>query len=148
MTEVSRDEWHTVEVGVPLVFKKDDDTVDWVEQQATVHHTDSCPHETISHGTAPDGTKVTEIIYRCNLACDGEFYGLGYWITEVVDISYGVWRVQAYCTRDYHGEYDMEYDVERLEGPVDEREFEEAEDDCDCVGMDHQRECRHWVLPR
>lgn len=147
MTIVSRDEWHTVEVGVPLVFKDDDGNVDWTEQQVLVKHGSECIRSVSVEEVKPD-VKVTHIEYGCNLVVDGEFYGQNDWIKDVVGLAYGVWRVQAYSTRDHHGEYDVEYNIERLEGPVDGREFEINDDDCDCIGFNHSRDCEYWEMPR
>jgi hypothetical protein len=122
VTVLSVDEWHTVEVGVPFVVQ-DEDGNDEESHQAVVKHSLDCPNE-IHTSANWDGSVTTEVYFRCNLAVDGEYYGLSYWLDEVLDIKYGVWRVRARAEQDYWGEIDIEYEVERLEGPVDEREFE------------------------
>lgn len=146
MTIIASDEWHIVEVSSGVI-----DLAEWggiplrldeaIQYELRVHHEDKCPYEDNviwcnAHESdiwsCEDDEKSLDCLhektrrYLCCLGSDMEFYGESDFI-KYYDLGSGLWRLRGHLERDYHGEYDVQYDIEKLNGPVDEREFTEAE---------------------
>lgn len=105
---------------------------------AEIHHTEDCPYEITFHDAISTVKKIDlhvlhapeyQVRWLCTVGLDQEHYGTQYLIDEAIGLVYGIWLVNGQSERDYWGECDVEYDIEGLEGPVDERKFERSYDE-------------------
>lgn len=123
MTVVETDEWHHLEVG-PSLIEDDWEGIPFlldgfVSPQFILKHGPNCPK-----AQREEGQDEWEDEYFCQVGHDKSYHS-GTWTLEPhIDLKPGLYRVRGKLTQDYWGEYDAEFDIEQLHGPVDEREFE------------------------
>lgn len=108
VTQYPWDEWHNVDVGVTTDFA-----------QVQVHH--GTPEECHVEYEVETG----EPRHFCQIGQMEDFSGSD-WFKDVFgeDTPPGLYRVRGRLERDYWGEYDTDWQVVRLHGPADERDFE------------------------
>lgn len=140
MTVIAEDEWHIVEVSSAILYREEWEGVPYsleglIHYEWTTHHTDKCPTEVYPYWCNFHEDKVWECEenpadcineyrtrYLCCVGSDDEFQGEDF--IQDLGLDSGLWRVRGCLSRDYYGEYDVTYSIERLHGPIDEREFE------------------------
>lgn len=104
------DEWHIIEVGEPFTY----------EDGMRV------PQYELKHDC-----KILESgQVGCVIGSEEDFYG-----SDLIDdgyaglnLTYGLYRIRGNWHTDYYGEADVDIDVERLQGPVDCRDFDRDEE--------------------